>query len=330
MGRISSTAALALLILSSALIGCTAAPQTAQLLQRDVLAYAEQSEIADVPFFPQEAFQCGPAALAAVMNFHGVAKTPEQLKNRIFLPDRQGSLQLEIIAASRAQGLLVYPITPTLDALLQEIASGHPVLVLQNLGLDSLPRWHYAVAIGFDLSQQQIVLHSGVSPRLSRPLALFEMTWAKGGHWGVVILPTDRLPATAEKERYLQTASQLEEVGKLKAANKAYRLAVTKWPDSVLTWAALGNSEYLLGSYQDAANAYRRALAVAPQHHATWNNLAYALQGAGCPDQAQKAIACALKQAPASEQYLSSQLELKEMRFNAAPAVQSLCSLPAC
>ena len=73
----------------------------------------------------------------------------DELVAQIYLPERKGSLQPEIIAAVRRYDRVPYRIEPALPALLAELRAGRPVLILQNLGLRSLPRWHYAVVIGY-------------------------------------------------------------------------------------------------------------------------------------------------------------------------------------
>jgi hypothetical protein len=59
-------------------------------------------ELADTPFFPQEALQCGPAALATVLGAAGVAAHPDALAREVYTPGLGGSLQLELVAAARA------------------------------------------------------------------------------------------------------------------------------------------------------------------------------------------------------------------------------------
>ena len=77
-----------------------------------------------------------------------------------------------------------------------ELAAGNPVLVLQNLGLPIAPKWHYAVAIGYDVERRDIILRSGTTERLVMPLSTFEHTWARSGYWGMVTLSPGRLPGT--------------------------------------------------------------------------------------------------------------------------------------
>jgi hypothetical protein len=54
-----------------------------------------------------------------------------------------------MIGAARRHGRLAYLITGP-DSMFEEVAAGHPVIVLQNLGLSWYPVWHYAVVVGYD------------------------------------------------------------------------------------------------------------------------------------------------------------------------------------
>ncbi|MFD2405726.1 hypothetical protein ACFSVK_07995 [Azorhizophilus paspali] len=70
--------------------------------------------------------------------------------------------------------------------------------MLQHPGLSWRgPSRQFAVVIGFDRREQQLVLRSGTTRRLIASFADFDRGWAKGGRWAVLTLPADRLPATA-------------------------------------------------------------------------------------------------------------------------------------
>ena len=64
------------------------------------------SEITEAPFFPQTQHQCGPAALATVLVYHDDDTSPEQLSSQVYLPERKGSLQIEMAATARRHGML--------------------------------------------------------------------------------------------------------------------------------------------------------------------------------------------------------------------------------
>lgn len=285
-------------------------------------------ELVDTPFFPQERYQCGPAALAIVLNARGVAVTPEELVPQVYLPAREGSLQAEIVAAARRQALLALPVEPALDALLAEIAAGHPVLVLQNLGLKWAPRWHYAVAVGYDLEREELILRSGTEPRRITPFRVFLNTWNRSERWGIVVLPPGTFGARTQSTAYLATASALESLGKHPEARAAYKASTERWPDNPFTWLGLGNTDYALGDTGQAERAFRRALQVDAETAVAWNNLAYALARQQCNRSALEAVRCAQRIAPENSEFAHT---LKEMEgLTAAPDAQTCVPLPAC
>jgi hypothetical protein len=91
-----------------------------------------------------------------------------------------------------------------------ELDAGHPVLVLQDLGVGPLHVWHYAVVIGYEDDPQQVVLRSGVTERLVMSYVDFVPTWRKSGEWAAVILAADVLPATANAEKYVESIVPVE------------------------------------------------------------------------------------------------------------------------
>jgi tetratricopeptide (TPR) repeat protein len=272
------------------LVGCASAPQTQQLLQAD-LGLPNHSELTNTPFFPQERYQCGPAALATVLKNADVDIDAATLVDEIYLPSRQGSLQIEILAASRRYGRLPYRIPPEMSALLTEITAGNPVLVLQNLGLSWAPQWHYAVVIGYDLPERTVTLRSGTEARHRTSMDTFELTWARSQYWAIVVLPVDKLPATATADSYLRSVVNLESTRqkeRWQLANTAYRTALTRWPDNLIAQMGLGNSAYQLADLNAAEQAFRQAVRDHPNTAAAYNNLAQVLLEQGKLTEAEK------------------------------------------
>jgi hypothetical protein len=240
-------------------------------------AFPQPVELTAVPFFPQEEYQCGPAALATVLNEAGVAVTPDQLVQQVYLPKRQGSLQLELIGAVRRHGRIPYVLRPELESLFAEVASGNPVLILQNLSFWWYPKWHYAVVVGFDLPHDRIVLRSGKEQRHDIPIEIFERTWRRSHYWAMVVLSPDRLPFTAEEIPYLQAVAPLERLARWPEAATAYHTALKRWPKSLAAQVGLGNSRYALGDVSGAEEAFRQATQEHPEAAVAFNNLAQAL-----------------------------------------------------
>lgn len=246
-------------------------------------------ELSNTPFFPQTEYQCGPAALATVLGASGVAVTPEALTPHIYLPGRKGSLQTEIVAVTRRHGRIPYVIQPEFKDLLAEIAGGTPVLVMQNLGLRILPRWHYAVVIGYDANSDSMLLRSGTKERLRFNRIRFQGTWARANNWAMVSAPPDKPPTTAQSNNWLLAASAFEELGQPEVAAQAYQVATSRWPEQPLAWQALANARYTLQDLPGAETALRRALQLTSSA-ATHNNLAHVLQERGCLTEAMAEI----------------------------------------
>ncbi len=286
------------------------------------------SELTQTPFFPQTRYQCGPAALATVLATHGVDITPDMLTDRLYVPALRGSLLQEMTATARHYGMLSYPLQPSLADLLTEIAQGNPVLVFQNLGLRWLPRWHYAVAVGYRLEDDEIILRSGTTRRWRTTLSTFERTWARGNYWAQVIVPAGQVPATAELARYLQAAHDLESGTQDAAAHDAFAAATRHWPDAALAWMAYGNNRYAAADHATAEQAFRRATGLAPEDPGGWNNLAYALLHNGCPQQARRAARCAVTLAPVDTVYTDTLDEISAIAHghDATHCRQIVCS----
>jgi tetratricopeptide (TPR) repeat protein len=239
-------------------------------------------ELRDTPFFPQEQYQCGPAALATVLVASGISVTPDELTGKVYLPQREGSLQLELIAAVRRYSHLPYVIDGELPAILSELNTGRPILVLQNLGLASYPIWHYAVVIGFDATRDEIILRSGDRRRLTMRTHKFMRSWEQADYWAMVVLRPGEMPASPDETRYVHAIAALESADQAEAAGVFYKTALSRWPDNTLALFGAGNIHYTQGNSEAAEAAYQRLLSLRPDHAAARNNLAHVLSERGC------------------------------------------------
>jgi len=246
------------------------------------------AEITEVPFYAQDDYQCGPATLAMALTFAGVPRTPQQLQSQVYLPERHGALQPEMLAAPRRAGLITYPLQPALGSVLREVAAGHPVIVLQNLGWEFFPQWHYALVIGYSQGRDEILLRSGATERLAMPLKDFARSWERAGRWAFVVLPPTQLPATVQEDDYLAAAASLERVAPAQAGT-AYATALTRWPHNTVALIGLGNIAYGEHRLGDAEHAYRRATLTNAKSADAWNNLAQVLLETGRRDEARAA-----------------------------------------
>lgn len=278
-----------LIAAGAATTGCAINPRV------DLTQYAPREEpvmLDSVPFYPQTEYQCGPAALAGVLGSSGVRITPADLSPQVYLPERKGSLQIELVAATRRAGRIAYMLEPDLAAVIREIESGRPVLVLQNLGTHHYPVWHYAVVVGFDPARNEISLNSGKEEFKTLDAGKFQRTWEWADRWALIALRPGELPASAEPMHYFRAVAAFEDASDDPgAARAAWKAALDRWADDAHPHLALGNLALRSGNYEKAIRHFNRGLQLKPGDAVLENNLAEATAAAGCPHTAEARLA---------------------------------------
>lgn len=253
----------------------------------------ESRLLTHVPFHAQERYQCGPAALAMMLNSQSLPHQPQDLVKRVYLPERGGTLQVELVSAAREQGLIVYPLAGEAGAIMQEVAAGNPVLVMQNLGLGWWPQWHYAVVVGYDRPARELILHTGTREAHRQPLSVFMATWERADRWAVVMLDPREIAATAQAMSWLRSASDLEQTGQPRVAYQAYDSARQQWPDQPAALFGMANSAATLNQPRLAIGHLLEFTRQHPSSAAGWNNLGVLLSRADCPVASAVARGCA-------------------------------------
>ncbi len=280
--RRTAVSALACVLLSFLLVSCASPGPQVSPYPMDL---AERVELVDTPFFPDDSHFCGPAALATSLSAAGLPTQPEALIGQVFLPGRQGSLQVEMLSAARRQGAVATVIPGSAEALFREMAAGHPVVVLQNLGLSWAPSWHYAVAVGYDAKTDTVLLRSGPMKRQELSLRTFMHTWNRSERWAFVTTQPGQLPVTATEAQTVRALVAFERNAPSPAAQQAYRAGLERWPGNSTLAMGLGNVLYAAGDKQGAEAVFRQVI---ERHHlaAAYNNLARLLLERGNISQA--------------------------------------------
>lgn len=296
-------------------------PKNPQNLPSDV--------VLGVPFFEQTDNYCGPASLAMVAAYYGLNVDIEALSKKVYTPKKGGSLQIEMQAAARSLGFVVFTSHMDLASLSLEIDSGHPVIVLQNLSLNIYPIWHYAVVTGRDPERNHFLLHSGQHEYYRSTWYTLNNTWQRSQYWSMILLPVGQLPASIELSDALAAALDLEQIGAYRSAQLTYQAIHERWPYSFAALAGIANTHMYLREPIAASNAYKQALKLNNQSAELLNNFAYNAQALGCEITAIDAVKCALKMAPNQPDSILDTLQQLQSS-SAAPSNHDHCPTIHC
>jgi ABC-type bacteriocin/lantibiotic exporter with double-glycine peptidase domain len=160
-------------LLLSQLISCITA--------KEIPESSHTRKIENLPFHPQESYQCGPASLAGVLNYWGVAVTPDEVARNIFSASAGGTLTIDMVLYARQKGLSAEQYKGSLDNLRQNIDSGLPIVVLVDLGGVLLQMNHFMVIVGY--TEFGILANSGKDHEKFIPEDDFLKSWEKTNFW---------------------------------------------------------------------------------------------------------------------------------------------------
>jgi tetratricopeptide (TPR) repeat protein len=290
--------------------GCQGTPQADRIALQKPSGVPLSHTINNVPFYAQEQFYCGPTTLSEIFEYYGHSISANEIAPKIFIPDKEGSLQLEMITATRQYDFLPYAERGTLTKLMQLVSSDIPVIVFQNLSIQLLPQWHYAVVTGFDLTTRTMTLHTGLTPNHTMSFELFEKTWGRGNYWLLAPVPPNKISDKMNSFTYISAAYDMLEVGKDEQAIAFLGTATKQWPNQWLAYFLLGNY-YLDEQPEKAVKWFEEGYQVGQSQAAYINNYAYALASNGNLAKAQILIEEALLRFPNDDNVKKTALTIK-------------------
>jgi ABC-type bacteriocin/lantibiotic exporter with double-glycine peptidase domain len=150
---------------------------------------ANEWYISGVPFYPQLAYQCGPASLAAVLNYWGDQVTPDEIARAIYSPRLKGTLSLDMWQYARAQQFQADMRRGSLEDLKAHVHANIPVIAFLNLGYEWLPGGHFVVVVGLDPDKGFVITYSGKEQDSRISYDRFLKAWQKTNFWTLVVRP---------------------------------------------------------------------------------------------------------------------------------------------
>jgi len=171
----------ALILLHGCASGPAALPRGAKILS-------------DVPFFPQEDYQCGPAVLATAINYwyarsgSAVRTGVDEIARAIYSPGARGVLPADLEKYPKKKGFVTEQFTGSISRLRESIDRGIPVILLVDYGLSLYRLDHFLIVTGY--TGDGIIVNSGREERQVVPNSDLEKAWKKTGYWALRLFPS--------------------------------------------------------------------------------------------------------------------------------------------
>ena len=143
--------------------------------------------IENVPFFPQETYQCGPASLAGVLTYWGVNVSPETIATEIYSRSAKGTLNLDMVLYTRKKGLDVVQSRGSIESIKENIDLGYPVIVMVDYGFWVYQQNHFMVVVGYN--KNGVIANSGRNRLKFIREEDFLRAWEMADFWTLLIRP---------------------------------------------------------------------------------------------------------------------------------------------
>jgi Peptidase_C39 like family/Tetratricopeptide repeat len=246
------------------------------------------SHIENVPFFPDNTDQCGPASLASVLTYWGKITTPADLKKEVYVPKLKGTLPMDMRPLLKSRGLNAHVQNGDFELVKEEIQNDRPVIAYLDFGTKKKPIGHFVVITGFDDHRRGLIIHSSLARDKFASYRRFRRGWSDTKYWMLTVSPLDEtssqpekvsnatpiyLPGLTADDLYL-LGSAYENEGHVKQAAENYQTAIERDGKHIPSLLALGNQAFDRKEYKQAKKYYHRVIKIDPHHGGANNNLA--------------------------------------------------------
>jgi predicted double-glycine peptidase len=143
--------------------------------------------IENVPFYPQEMYQCGPASLAGILNFWGITVLPEEIAAEIYSRSARGTLNLDMTLYAERKGLKANHYEGSFEDLKEKIDAGYPLIVMVDYGFSIYQKNHFMVLLGY--YENGVVANSAKDQHKLIPIRVFLKSWKRTRYWSLLITP---------------------------------------------------------------------------------------------------------------------------------------------
>ncbi len=293
-------------------LSCTSGVRFQEFIVKKQEGTSSVYYIEKVPFFKQSKYNCGPSALASVLNFYGKKISMDDIISGLIKNTVRGSLNIDMFLFPRRFGLITEMVNGDIELIKNYIKYGGPVILLIDNGFSIYRIPHYIVVIGFDDADNIFVAHWGNEENKIISAEDLKRRWSRMGGWGfaTIEIPWDKL--TAEQHNDIGVA--YENTGKYDDAEREYKEALRIKPDFCEPNFNLGNLYFKKNDYAESEKSFLKALEVCKNKGDIYNNLAFLYLRLNRREDATHFIEKALELSPDNPEYLDTKRMIERDR----------------
>lgn len=302
--------------------GC-APERTARVSDDPLLNKADRYYIPQVPFIKQRKNFCGPASIAAVLNYWGKDISQDDVASELYIAPAKGTLNIDIAGYVMKHGLWAQEYNADFEGLKPYIRANIPVVVLQELGLAPLVKYHYSILIGYDDANKFVILHTARSQDKKVGYRNFKSSWKHAGNWALIVAPPEDVAWQLDPSAHNRLGNLCERIERFDLALLHYNEVIRQRPKEPLGYFNAGNVYLKKGDFEEAVSYYKKALSFSPDNADFYNNLACAELELGRIKDAERNVNKALSLNPKARPYYLDTLAmvyLKKGQYNDALA----------
>ncbi|MBI2842955.1 MAG: C39 family peptidase [Armatimonadetes bacterium] len=212
-----------------------------------------RSKLADLPYIQQLKNYCGPAVVASVLGYWGLATDQKTIGKAIFDKGLQATNGADMIIYAREKGFSAYSWNSSIADLKEKLALGMPVIVLQDSSRTDRSG-HYRIATGYDDASSVVFVKDPYDPYAKEiPYDEFERLWRRHGNWSLLICPAERdtfKESLDEKNPvvHIDLAYIYYKRGNIEASERESRLALALEPGNYSARDLFAKATHALGA----------------------------------------------------------------------------------
>ena len=161
------------------LLSCAAGPRSDH--------HGGSNVLQSIPFYQLKAHRCGPASLASVLNFWGIAVSPAVVADEIYSETAKGTLNLDMVWYAERKGLQARQFKGSVDEIKYHVDMGHPLIVMVDYGFWVYEKNHFMVIVGYN--EEGVIVNSGNGYPELMALQDFLRGWRRTNFWTLLITP---------------------------------------------------------------------------------------------------------------------------------------------